>query len=52
MESMQEAESREKIYPSSNIYVTPLDLLDLQRMRHANRGRLLFRTPLWDLHVF
>ena len=28
----------------------------LQRVRHANRGRLLLRTPgpfpLWDLHVF
>ena len=29
---------------------------DMQRVRHANRGRLLLRTPspvpLWDLHVF
>ena len=28
----------------------------MQRVRHANRGRLLLRTPgpvpLWDLHVF
>ena len=28
----------------------------MQRMRHANSGRLLLRTPgpvpLWDLHVF
>ena len=28
----------------------------VQRVRHANRGRLLLRTPgpvpLWDLHVF
>ena len=28
----------------------------MQRVRHANRGRLLLQTPgpvpLWDLHVF
>ena len=28
----------------------------MQQVRHANRGRLLLRTPgpvpLWDLHVF
>ena len=31
-------------------------MVHMQRVRHANRGRLLLRTsgpvPLWDLHVF
>ena len=36
--------------------ITEFDIEHLQRVRHANRGRLLLRTPgpvrIWDLQVF
>ena len=41
-------------YPSRELCDVSIE--HLQRVRHANRGRLLLRTPgsvpLWDLHVF
>ena len=40
--------------PEFEKYITYIE--HMQRVRHANRGRLLLRTPgpvpLWDLHVF
>ena len=45
------------LLPNLTFYlIVQVSIEHMQRVRHANRGRLLLRTPgpvpLWDLHVF